>query len=244
MPSNEALELLESVLNESKKEKFDINKIKITLSDLTSKAINAFKHAASVIKQKVVKKNKDESVKEAASNITKKVSVVSSLNDLSCEVAKKVAELYQQDYTNFGLDCDITVSDNKIKFNFLSIVQDIYNNILEEEKQKNSKLYQVMKSDKGNTYKAIYWKLVYRYIDTGIKPFFNVAFGNTELLTPDTIQNPGKNTYNCTYKFEDDFKNCVCTIVIDSNYQVINTVSSKREAAMILIEALNTLLNE
>ena len=244
MPSNEAIELIERVLNESKKEKFDISKIKITLADLTTKAINAFKHAASIIKQKVTKKNKDELVKEAASSITKKVSVVSSLDDLSYEVAKKVAELYKQDYTDFGLNCDISVSDNKIRFNFLSIIQDIYNNILNEEKQKNSKLYQVMKNDKDNTYKAIYWKLVTRYVDIRIKTFFNIAFSNTELLTPDTIQNPGKNAYNCTYKFEDDFKNYVCTIIINSNYQVINTVSSKREAAMILIEALNTLLNE
>lgn len=241
MPSNEAIELLESILstvNESKiKEIFDINKVKPLIADFSKKLSNTFKRASTVIKKKISNKNK-VSVKEATTDDD--IVVVDNTIDYFITIMDKLYRWFTEYYKSINLDCKVSLSTNSLVFDLSNIIKKTYDETLKEEKSKNSDLYEEMKKDKSKACAIIYDKLVKEYVN---KPFNLEYFQKAIETTYVDIEEDIEVQYKINYTDKPDDGIYIIGFEFIVHFPK-NNKNVKHEAALILIEALNTLLNE
>ena len=239
MPSQETVNLLESVLssvNESKiKEIFDINKVKPLVADFSKKLSDIFKRTSKIIKKKISNKNK-VSVKESTTDDD--IVVVNNTIDYFITIMDKLYRWFTEYYKSINLDCKVSLSDNSLVFDFNNIIKKTYDETLKEEKSKNSDLYKEMKKDKSKACVIIYDKLVREYVN---KPFNLEYFQKAIETTYVDIEEEIEVQYKINYTDKPDDGIYIIGFEFITHY--LNN-KTKHEAAMILIEALNTLLNE
>lgn len=236
MPSQETIDLLESVLssvNESKiKEIFDINKVKPLIADFSKKLSDTFKRASTVIKKKIKINNKNKvSVKEATTDDD--IVVVDNTIDYFITIMDKLYRWFTEYYKSINLDCKVSLSTNSLVFDLSNIIKKTYDETLKEEKSKNSDLYEEMKKDKSKAYAIIYDKLVKEYVN---KPFnleyFQKAIETTYVDIEEDIEVQYKINY--TDKPDDGIYIIGFEFII---HFLKNNKNVKHEASYILIEA-------